>query len=345
MEDNDYDRACDLLDQIPLSQETEAMWQSLAKTALQEMKLYIAERCFAALGDVAKAHALNRISALAQQAAKDSGGVTNGFDHYTVLAELHILNKDFKRAEQLFLENGKVDKAIEMWDGMYRFDESILVAESRNHADLPNLRTRYFDWLVSTHQEEKAGELREREGKHMEAINLYLKGGVPARAANVITANSIRPEQQLMDAIASALLKAGIFEQAGDFFEKTKKNDMAINAYKSGHAYRRAVDLARRDLPNYVVSLEDAWGDYLVQQKQVDQAINHYIEAHQYSKAISAAISSRQWGKAVNILETQNVGGPNDPAVQQFYRQIGLHYEEAHQLAEAEKYFIKGGSD
>jgi intraflagellar transport protein 172 len=345
MEDKDYDRACDMLDNITLSPETDAMWQNLSTIALAEMKLYIAERCYAALGDVAKARALKRINEMAQKAAKESGGkAATGYDHYTVRAELYIVSKEFKRAEQVYLENGQVDKAIEMWDELYRFEESIAVAESRNHADAGAIRTRYYNWLTDTMQEEKAGELREHEGKHLEAINLYLRGGVPSRAAACITAHNVKPEQQLLEAVASALFKSEVFESAGDFFEKLKMDERAIDAYKRGHVYRRAVELARRAFPTTVVTLEDSWGDYLVAQKQVDQAINHYIEAHQYSKAIDAAINSRQWGKAVNIIETQNVGGASDPTVQKFYKQIGTHYESSQQLADAEKYYIKGGA-
>jgi intraflagellar transport protein 172 len=52
------------------------------------------------------------------------------------------------------------------------------------------------------------------------------------------------------------------------------------------------------------VRLEEAWGDWLVQQKQVDMAINHYIEGRANSKAIEAALNSRQWTKAAQLVDT-----------------------------------------
>lgn len=343
MEDRNYDRACDLLEQITLGPETEAMWLQLSQVALQEMKLYIAERCFAALGDVAKAHALNHINHLAAEASKASNGVTNGYDHYSVRAELCILNKEFRRAEQIYLENGKVEEAMAMWDELNRFDESIQVAESRSHPDVANQRARYYQWLLETAQHEKAGELKEREGKFIDAINLYLRGGTPARAANVVSANGVKPEQQQLEAIASALARAQIFEKAGDFFEKLNMNERALEAYRKGHVYSRAVEFAKRAFPDRVISLEDAWGDHLVAQKQVDQAINHYIEAHQYMKAVQAAIGSRQWSKAASILENQ-CAGINNEASTRAYRQIAGHYEESRQLGDAEKFYIKAGA-
>ena len=40
---------------------------------------------------------------------------------------------------------------------------------------------------MDTHQEGKAGELKEQEGDDMAAINLYMKAGLPARAARAVS--------------------------------------------------------------------------------------------------------------------------------------------------------------
>nr|CCC93338.1 unnamed protein product [Trypanosoma congolense IL3000] len=344
MEDRDYNKACDLLDQIALTPETEAMWSKLASLALQELKLHIAQRCYAALGDMAKVNALNRINELASTESQTSGGAADDYDHYCVRAELSMLNKDYKQAEQLYLENAKIEDAMAMWDELNRFDESISIAEARGWPDLANKRTRYYNWLVETGQFEKAGEQKEREGKHTEAINLYLRGGTPARAANVIASNNLKPESQLLEAIAASLFKAQVFEKAGDFFEKLKMNERAIQAYIKGHIYSRAVEFAKRVLPDRVAKLEEEWGDHLVSQKHVDQAINHYIEAKKYDKAVKAAIDSRQWSKAANILESQTVGADNDNVVKGFYKDIARHYEELHQYSDAEKFYIKAAA-
>eukprot|EP01059_Diplonema_ambulator_P008871 TRINITY_DN18639_c0_g1_i5.p1 TRINITY_DN18639_c0_g1~~TRINITY_DN18639_c0_g1_i5.p1 ORF type:complete len:1382 (+),score=614.47 TRINITY_DN18639_c0_g1_i5:304-4146(+) len=339
MEDKDFEKACDLLEQITITPETEAMWQNLSQLALQDKKLHIAERCFAALGDVSKARALNKIGELAQQAMGEDKVLSDqGYDHYTVRAALEVLNKNFKAAESIYLERSKVDEAIAMWEELFRFDESIAVAEAKGHKNAEKMRKEYFEWLMESKQQDKAAELRERESKYTEAINLYLAGGLPARAANIVNTYQVSIPQQQQEAIATALFKAQMFEKAGDFFEKLGLNERAVEAYRRGHAFRRAVDLSRREFPGYVISLEDEWGDWLVSQKQVDAAINHYIEAHQEMKAINSAINSRQWTKAVQILDMQE---QSDPTVLRYYKTIAAHYEENHQFAEAEKYHLK----
>ena len=52
--------------------ETEAMWKTLSKLALEDRQLLIAERCYAALGDVSKVRYLKKVNELAQQAAADT---------------------------------------------------------------------------------------------------------------------------------------------------------------------------------------------------------------------------------------------------------------------------------
>jgi intraflagellar transport protein 172 len=50
-----------------------------------------------------------------------------------------------------------------------------------------------------------------------------------------------------------------------------------MESYVRGHAFRKAVDLARRSFPSHVVNLEEEWGDWLVSQKQIDLSIEHYV--------------------------------------------------------------------
>ena len=62
-------------------------------------------------------------------------------------------------------------------------------------------------------------------------------------------------------------------------FEKIDQNQRALECFRQGKAFRRAVELARFVFPKEVISLEDEWGDFLASQQQMDAAISHYIEA------------------------------------------------------------------
>jgi hypothetical protein len=62
--------------------------------------------------------------------------------------------------------------------------------------------------LLETGQEEQAGAVKERDGDTMGAINLYLKGGLPGRAASVVMKTGPGTfERGVLDNIATSLTK------------------------------------------------------------------------------------------------------------------------------------------
>jgi intraflagellar transport protein 172 len=129
-----------------------------------------------------------------------------------------------------------------------------------------------------------------------------------------------------------------MFEKAGEFFERLNILDRALDSFVRGHAFRKAVDLARRAFPSHVVHLEEEWGDWLQSQKQLDLAIEHFVQAGIFNKAIEAAISARKWNRAVQLIANQ------PPEISRpYYKQIARHYAEIRQMDLAEKYFINAG--
>lgn len=68
---------------------------------------------------------------------------------------------------------------------MCRWDDAVRVADTSRHPQTEELKRSHFQWLLQTGQEDKAGSAKEREGDLLGAIGLYMKGGLPARAAQV----------------------------------------------------------------------------------------------------------------------------------------------------------------
>lgn len=129
-----------------------------------------------------------------------------------------------------------------------------------------------------------------------------------------------------------------MYEKAGEFYEQMEMLQKALDHYCRGNAYKKAVELAKKSDPRIIVQLENKWGDWLVEQKQTENAINHYIEAGQFQKAIEAAITSRQWNKAIQLLQHQT---PEE--ARPLYKQIAKHYADVRQYDLAEKYYLKAG--
>ena len=338
VEDRHYESAMAILEGLEFSPETEAMWQQLAGVALEAGELQVAQRAAAALGDVSKARFLNKTSKIAAMAQERTGG--DGRDFWEVRARLAQLRGDLQGAEGILLEQGKVDEAISMYEQLLKFDDAIGVAESRGHPNAQRMRKQYFNYLLSSGQEDKAAALKESEGDALAAIDLYIKGGLPGKAYGVVAANPSAFQPPVLSAIAAALEKGGLQPKAGALYERMGEAGRAMEAYVNGHDFRSAVELARRKYPAEVVKLEKMWGDWLVSQKQTDAAINHYLEAAAHTAAISAAISARQFSKAKQLVsDTLSDGEKARP----FWQQLARHYSEAGMLDEAEQSHIRAG--
>jgi intraflagellar transport protein 172 len=102
---------------------------------------------------------------------------------------------------------------MEMYQELHKWDESISVAEMRNLPEVQTLRRNYMQWLIQSNQEEKAAQLKEKEGDYFGAIDLYLKGGLPARAAQLVMTMELSAQHDLLERIAAALSKAGLLEK------------------------------------------------------------------------------------------------------------------------------------
>ncbi|KAJ3078604.1 hypothetical protein HK102_004372, partial [Quaeritorhiza haematococci] len=150
LDDRDYERAIALLETLEITLETEAMWKTLSQMALKDHNLLIAERCFAALGDVAKTRYLHGLNELAA-----SQHYEDGLNHYTIRAKLAVLDKQFKLAETIYLDQGRVEEAMNMYQEMHKWHLSIKVAEAKTHPELQTLKKNYFQWLIESGQEDR----------------------------------------------------------------------------------------------------------------------------------------------------------------------------------------------
>ncbi|KAG7173582.1 Intraflagellar transport protein 172-like [Homarus americanus] len=326
VDDGEFLRAMNYLETLPLTAEAEMMWRTLARLTLEGRHIYIAERCFAALGDVSKVRYLQGINQIRQEYQETRG--EDGIQEYEVQARLAILDKQFKTAESIYLDYNNLEKAMKMYQDLHKWDEAVQLAEVKGHPEVESLRRAHTQWLLDTHQEEKAGQLKEEEGDYLAAINIL-----------ATSVDELREDPELITRIATALLKAELYEQGGELYEKVGQTQKALDSYRKGHCFSRAVELARYAFPTDVIQMEEEWGDQLVANKQADAAISHYVEAGRNVKALDAAIIARQWKKAIQIIEVID----DDEALQPHLMKLAQHFTSLNDLIRAEKFYIKGG--
>ena len=151
---------------------------------LKKKIFFFSERSYAALGDVSKAKFLRETLNIADNAAENFGG--DGLEAPEVWARLYILDKQFKAAEGIYLEQNQLDDAIAMYQRLHMWDDALALAEAKGHPDLEEMRLAHGRWLLETGQEEKAGAIKEAEGDYREALELYLKAGLATRASRLV---------------------------------------------------------------------------------------------------------------------------------------------------------------
>ncbi|XP_065359796.1 intraflagellar transport protein 172 homolog [Calliphora vicina] len=300
--DSDFGRAIHFLETLGDKPAAKAMWHNLAIIAMEDGNLRVAQRCYAALGNVSKAFYLNE---MIQQADKyEEATLSPGIMCPEVRAKLALLSSDLRSAERIYLEQGDIEAALEMYKKLRMWDEAVSLAERRGYMGLQQLKDEQMSFLLSTDQEEKAGQVLEEQGEVEKAMTLFLKANKPARAARLaLKVPHLMDDHPLMMKVTEGLVNTELYEMAGDIAYRLSRPEAALTLYRKGGAYARALDLARKISPDEVTSLEEEWGDWLVARKQMDASINHYIEAGATQKALDAAVGAKQWRKAVQIAK------------------------------------------
>ncbi|KAL3276031.1 hypothetical protein HHI36_020760 [Cryptolaemus montrouzieri] len=338
LNDSDYGRAVLFLESMGSSPEAQAMWHNLLHIALKQQNLMLAERCHAALGNVASAHFLRETSNVGQKYADQ-------FNDYAanspeVHARLSILEGDLSTAENIYLEQGDIEAALQMYKKLYKWDQALRLAKRRNYGGLKELQDEYMALLVTTNQFEKVGEVLENEGKYEQALNMYLKSKKLTRIPNLMFQHpELLKDTNLVATVLKNFLRFELFEAAAEIYEKLDKPDLALECFKKGKAWSKALELARVQSPDQVVELEEQWGDSLVENKQLDAAISHYIEAGATLKALDAAVAAKQWKKAVHIVKVVEMSD----SVKKYYVALADHFASVKDYNLAEKLYIAGG--
>ncbi|XP_012058709.1 PREDICTED: intraflagellar transport protein 172 homolog [Atta cephalotes] len=336
LHDSDFGRVILFLENMGDGPQVETMWENVARNAMNERKLDIAARCYAAMGDVACAKFLKEVAEIGEKYAKETGN--EPMANPECWARLAVLNGDLKTAEAIYLEQNELDKALDMYQRYWRWEDALNLAESRNWSGLSELRDRHLAWLLDTGQAARAASIIETTNPRR-AVKLYLEARRPGRAARLILAdNELLEDERIVEEVISGLKTTDLTELAGELLEKTGAGSEAIKCYSQAGVFARALDLARKIDPTLVVELERDWGKHLSENGHYDAAINHFIEAGETILALKAAINARQWRKALQIIQ---VIEDIDPEIRQQCEKLGEYFSSIGERSLAESLFIR----
>uniref|UniRef100_A0A7S3K758 IF140/IFT172/WDR19 TPR domain-containing protein n=1 Tax=Aureoumbra lagunensis TaxID=44058 RepID=A0A7S3K758_9STRA len=217
LEKRNFFQAADILQDLELSPEAQAMWKRLEQVALEKDDFQVAERCAASLCDVAKARSLHRHHErqinTKHNTNKENFIQTN--QAFKVAAQ-RAQAGDYNTAVDLYLASGMPGKA------------SALVLD---HRLVGSQLDRVAKALTTAGLHEKAGSLFEMAGQYRIALEEYVRGHEYKKAVEL--ARTHAPERVV-----------SLHEDWGDSLLEQNFIDMAINHYIEAGASAKAIEAA-----------------------------------------------------------------------------------------------------
>lgn len=330
MEKQDYKNACIILTNTQSGMNLKSLWHNLAEKSLNGNDFIIAEISYAQFGDLSRARFIHKINKLIEK---------NGPNHYLVQSHIAMLQSNFKQAEYCFVDNDKIEAAIDMYKLLYKWNDLLDLVDLR----MPNLsqkyQNEYYSYLIENKRYQEVALLKTNRGEIDEAVDLCIQDQKPNLAAQILLNNETKASHQLLSKVIDVLIKNNSFDYAGQIYEKLGNPENALDAYRKAHNFFKAVDMAKLSNPKLVLEIEREWGDFLVSQGRNDEASSHYIEAGEYQLALNSSLRAQQWRTAAEILQNISTPSLKDELRTQFLR-VGRHFAGENDFHTAEDLFL-----
>lgn len=111
----------------------------------------------------------------------------------------------------IYLEQGDIEKALDMYTGLQKWDEATKLADRRGYSGTDNLLKEQMSYLLTSGQEETAGQVLEARGDTDQAMTFYLKSKQPTKAARLILKlPHLLQDEELINRVIVSLVKSGI---------------------------------------------------------------------------------------------------------------------------------------
>lgn len=96
---------------------------------------------------------------------------------------MDVFHKNLTSAERIYIDQGSPEEAVRMYRQLLQWEDALRVAETYSQPDRHQIKADYIKWLEDTCQEATAAEVYERSGDHPAALNMFLRAGLPSKAA------------------------------------------------------------------------------------------------------------------------------------------------------------------
>ncbi|KAL0208530.1 hypothetical protein P9112_011117 [Eukaryota sp. TZLM1-RC] len=286
--------AMQCIEDLVLDSQVEGLWLRLLNECIHHGKLSLAIRCCSVLGDVSKVEYLNSLMELGQE----------NFDCRST-ARLSLLTGDTETAESVLLSQGLIDEAIDLFQSIGLDNIALSIAQKANHPSFSSIKSETIRYYVDSGQEALAAQIKENENDFVGAINLYIKGRQPSKAADLMFSRNLFYQSQTLDMVIAALCEVKDFKKCGELLEKAERFNEAIDYFIKGNFYEPAVSLAKLYDSSLVEDLTIEWGVYLLENHQPSAASGLFSEVGLYLLASYAEHKAGNIDMALDYLTKQ----------------------------------------
>jgi len=330
MNNERYSSAVKILECIPISTQTDLMWEHILKKSITSWQLNVAHRSAAALHNFSLSQYLSKIKNI----VCDQSKINVALD-WKIEVEMFQLEGNFRKAEDIYLRQNKINEAITMYKDLNMFEEAFRLAKRRKREGIDS-NLAHKNYLLNADQWDQTALSHIKDGKYLEAIEFYMNFKLYGKAADIIIKHCTNEVGNLLEKLINSLLNEHLFEVAGDVFDWLGQRRKAIESYLKANEYKKCIKIARIALPDQVTHFEEVFGDYLSSEHKVNDSLKHYIEAHAMEKAAEVSLLSGQWEKAISFIEELEFNEEK-----QLYEKIVNFYISSNQFQNAEKYLLK----
>lgn len=267
-------------------QQQTLIWRRLAEEAVQRDQLDIAERAFAAAGDLVNA-------AFVRRCVSDRSDVA-------------LLSGNFEAYESA----NSFDHVIDTYKRLQMWNEAIVFAEKQQQIErATELRSEYAKQLMESGDRVKAAELAEQTGDYSEAIRLYMSCNHLLAATRCVRRHDRQVSASIRDQLIDRLKQKRMYAAAGELYEMQAQQSsassdclqQALQCYEMGEHYEQCVRLARNHFPADVVRFEKVFGQQLAARGRPAASISHLIEAGETALALESALAADRLQQAADL--------------------------------------------
>ena len=205
IEERELNKAISILNNLSnLTNKNELLlyYKILAKISIEEQNLYIAQKCFATLGNYSKIYYLKKI--IKEKEKNPENPIIN--------AKLLLLQKEFEKAEELMIKNNMIKETIDICKDLHKYEEALRICKEFGLEEYEKMKEEYLKWLIESEMFDKAAELKIKENSYIEAIKFLIQGDMQVKAGNLILEYKVKIDKNTIEYLKNSINEIGMNE-------------------------------------------------------------------------------------------------------------------------------------